>query len=60
MDDLSHAGSISVKRKTVSWSKAEAGIKTYQLRWIKAAIKVCSHSNNSFYCRKSFSFIHSP
>lgn len=38
-DSLIKAGSISANKKMESWAKVEKGIKTYQLRWIKTALK---------------------
>ncbi|MCX6221726.1 MAG: DUF4974 domain-containing protein [Bacteroidia bacterium] len=38
-EDLSKAGPISENGKIVSWHRVGAGIKTYRLRWIKAAMK---------------------
>lgn len=38
-DDLSVAGTISADGKKKSWSRVETGVRLYQLRWIKVALK---------------------
>ncbi len=38
-EDLSITGLISTDGKIESWLKVESGIKSYQLRWIKVALK---------------------
>jgi transmembrane sensor len=38
-DKLAKTGSISASQRVTSWGKVENGIKTYELRWIKVALK---------------------
>ena len=38
-ENLAKTGPIPANRKVKSWAKVENGIKTYQLRWIKAVLK---------------------